>query len=197
MRRLFVIVPLLLAIGACTKVKEVVVKDVALEDQQAITQEYYERSAWTRTVLEDIGEGGSIPRDTKVKIVDVSMVYTGSVTVRTLKKRNKVTHPLDIERPLTPEKIRERLGELFWFDDPVLRQVDYIRKWGSKVAQAIMDHEVFVGMPAEAAVESWGIPAKKNIQDISGKINEQWIYPADKRNKYIYIIDGKVSKWDD
>jgi hypothetical protein len=148
-------------------------------------------------VLEDIGEGGSIPRDTKVTIVDVGMHYTGSVTVQTLKKRDRITHALEVERPLTPEKIHERLDELFWFKDPVLRHVDYIRKWGSKTARAIVNHEVFVGMTAEAALESWGVPASKNVNEIGGKVNEQWVYPSGKRNKYIYVIDGKVSKWED
>lgn len=197
MRKLLLIVPLVLAIAACTTVKKVVVKDIAIEDQEALQKEFDDRSAWTRGVLEDIGEGGSVPRDTKVKIVELGLFYTGSVTVETMGKRDKITHALNLERPLTPEKIREKMHELFWFKDPVLRHVDYIRKWGSKTARAIVDHEVFVGMTAEAALESWGVPASKNVNEIGGKVNEQWVYPSGKRNKYIYIIDGKVSKWED
>jgi hypothetical protein len=191
------VIPVVFAMAGCTKVKNVVVKDIAIEDQKAILDQYVDRSAWTRGVLEDMGEGGSIARDTKVKIVDVGMHYTGSVTVQTLKKRNRVVHSLDIERPLTPEKLHERVSDLFWFKDPTLRQVDYIRKWGTKTARAIVAHEVFVGMTAEAATESWGVPAKKNVTEIQNKISEQWVYPAGKRNKYIYVLDGKVSKWED
>jgi len=197
LRKLLVVVPLVLALAACTTVKKVIVKDVALQDQETILKEYKDRYAWTRGVLEDVGEGGSVPRDTKVKIFDVNMVLTGSVTVETLGKRDHIVQALDIERPLTPEKIRARMDQLFWFDDPVLRQVAYIRKWGKKTAQAIVDHEVFVGMSAEAALESWGVPASKNVNEIGGKVNEQWVYPAGKRNKYIYIIEDKVSKWED
>jgi hypothetical protein len=196
-KKLLWIVPVVLAVAACSTVKKVVVKDVALQDQEELLKEYKDRSAWTRGVLEDMGDAGSVPRDTKVKIVDIGMFYNGSVTVETLKKHTRIVQALDLERPLTPQKIRERLDELFWFKDPVLRQVAYIRKWGSKTAEAIVNHEVFVGMSAEAALESWGVPASKNVNEIGGKVNEQWVYPAGKRNKYIYIIDDKVSKWED
>jgi hypothetical protein len=46
-------------------------------------------------------------------------------------------------------------------------------------------------------MESWGVPADKNVTEIDNKVNEQWIYPAGKRNRYIYVIDGKVAKWDE
>jgi hypothetical protein len=197
LRNLLVAAAVLIAANGCSQVKNVVVKDIPLEEQKLIHDTYKDRTAWTRGVLEDMGEGGSIPRDEKIQIADVGLHYSGSVTVRTLKKRNKVRQALELERPLSKEKIDAKMEELFWFVDPTLRQVAYIRKWGKKTAQAIVDHEVFVGMTAEAAVESWGFPAKRNIHDIGGKREEQWIYPAGKRNKYIYIIDNKVSKWDD
>jgi hypothetical protein len=197
LRKLLIIVPIILAMAACSSVKKVVVKDIALEDQKTIMKTYKDRSAWTRAVLEDMGEGGSVARDSKVTIVDVGMHFTGSVTVETPGKRERIVQALEIERPLTPEKIHARMGELFWYKDPVLRHVDYIRKWGKKAAQAIVDHEVFIGMSAEAAIESWGMPASKNVNEIGGKVNEQWVYPAGKRSKYIYIIDDKVSKWED
>jgi hypothetical protein len=197
LRKLLLIAPLVLVLASCSTVKKVVVKDIAIEDQKTLHDEFVDRSAWTRGVLEDMGEGGSVPRDTKVTIVDVGLVYNGSVTVETLKKRDRITHGLELERPLTPEKIRTRLNELFWFKDPVLRHVDYIRKWGSKTARAVVEHEVFIGMPAEAALESWGVPASKEIIEVGGKVNEQWKYPSGKTNRYIYIIDGKVTKWDE
>ena len=75
------------------------------------------------------------------------------------------------------------MDELFWFKDPVLRHVDYIRKWGSKTARAVVNHEVFIGMSAEAAKESWGVPATVNMNEIGGKVNEQWVYPTGKKNR--------------
>ena len=198
MKRLLIILPLvLLTVLSCTKVKRQVSKDIPLDEQTRILDYYKNRSAWTRIVLEDLGEGGSIPRDTKVKIVHLDMHFTGSVNVESIKKDKRIVHGLDIEEPLSEEKIRAAMDDIFWFKDPTLRQVDYIRKWGKKTARAVMTHEVFVGMPAEAASESWGVPAKKNINEIGDTREEQWVYPIGKRSKYIYIIDGKVSKWED
>ncbi len=197
MKRWMIIAALAAVAAGCSGVKQVVVKDIPLEQQQALLEKYRGRSAWCRTVLEDMGEGGSVPRDTKVKIVDVGMVYQGTVTVQTLRRKKRIVQSLDLERPLTVEKIETRLAQLFWFQDPILRHVDYIRRWGKKVARAVMEHHVFIGMPAEAALESWGYPAKRNVNEIGGKREEQWVYPAGDRKKYIYVREGKVFKWDE
>jgi hypothetical protein len=198
LKRLLLILPLvLLTVMSCSKVKRQVSKDIPLDQQNQILDYYKNRSAWTRIVLEDLGEGGSIPRDSKIKIIDLDMHFTGSVSVESIKKDKRIVHGLDLERPLSEEKIRAGMDDIFWFKDPTLRQVDYIRKWGKKTARAVMTHEVFVGMNAEAAAESWGVPAKTNVNEIGDKREEQWVYPVGKRSKYIYIIDGKVSKWED
>ena len=199
MRKLAWILALAVALPACSSVKNVVVKDIPLETQEEVLKQYKDRMVWTRMVLQDLGEGGSIPRDEKVQIIDVAMVYQGTVTVQTLKKKNKVRQGLNIERPLTKEKIDAALDELFFFEDPTLRHVSYIRKYGKKTARAIMDHEVFVGMPSDAALESWGTPARRNTSEINGRVNEQWIYPSPQTNKnrYIYLADGKVIRWDE
>jgi hypothetical protein len=198
LKRLLLILPLVLLVAvSCAKIKRQVSKDIPLDQQNELLDYYTDRSAWTRIVLEDLGEGGSIPRDTKVKIRDLDMHFTGSISVETLKKNKRIVYGLDIGRPLSVEKVHSRLDDVFWFKDPTLRQVDYIRKWGKKTGRAIVAHEVFVGMAAEAAAESWGVPAQKNVNEINNKRNEQWVYPVGKRSKYIYIIEGKVSKWED
>lgn len=197
MKKLLLIVFVALIAVSCTQVKDQVQKDIAIEEEKAVLEQYRDRSAWTRLILEDLGEGGSIQRDTKVKILDINMRFNGAVTMKSVEKPKKIVYGMEVERPLTVEKIHTRMDDLFWFKDPVLRQVDYIRKWGKRTAQAIRDHDVFVGMVAEAAEESWGVPAKKNINEVGGKKNEQWVYPVGKRSKYIYIIEGKVSKWED
>jgi hypothetical protein len=187
------------AVVGCSSVKKVVVKDIPLEEQKSVLEEYKDRYVWTRVVLQDLGEGGSLPRDVKVKIVDVGMVYGGTVTVATLQKKNRIVQGLEIKEPLTREKIDAALAEFFWFEDPTLRHVAYIRKYGKKIASAIMDHDMFVGMPAEAALQSWGTPARKVANEINGVMNEQWIYPtgAPSKNRYVYLSDGKVIKWDE
>ena len=188
-----------LAVVACSSVKKVVVKDLPLEEQEQVRAEYKDRIVWTRTVIRDLGDGGSVPRDEKVKIVDVAMVYNGSVTIQTMKKKNKVVQGLDIPRPLNKAKIDTKLAELFWFDDPTIRHVTFIRKYGKKTARAIMDHELLVGMSAEAAVDSWGVPASKQLTELQGAVNERWIYPTGTGNntKRLDLTDGKIVRWDE
>jgi hypothetical protein len=125
LKRLLIILPLVVLVAlSCSKVKRQVSKDIGIDEQQELLEYYTDRSAWSRLVLEDLGEGGSIPRDTKVKIIDLDMHFNGAVTVETLKKRKRYVHGLDIPRPLSPEKIHEKMDDLFWFKDPTLRQVD-------------------------------------------------------------------------
>jgi len=187
------------AISACSSVKNVVVKDIPLQDQESVLARYKDRVVWTRVAINDLGDGGSIPRDEAVTVVDVAMHYKGSVTVQTMKKKNRIVQGLEIERPLNPEKIDLRMAELFWFDDPTIRHVNFIRKYDKKTAQAIMDHQLVKGMTAEAAMDSWGPPVSREIKELENKVSEKWVYPTDtpKKTKNLYIENGKVKNWDE
>jgi len=187
------------AMSACSSVKKVVVKDIPLEEQQALLDKYKDREVWTRVTLHDMGDAGSIPRDEMLTIVDVAMHFKGSVTVKTMKRKNKVVQALELDPPLTPAKIDAKLADLFWFDDPTIRHVNFIRKYGKKTAQAIMDHQLFAGMPADAARDSWGPPISKQTNELGGVVNERWIYPTDtpKKTKALDLKDGKVYHWDE
>lgn len=187
------------------KVKTVVMKDIPIEEQNALLEKYVGRHAWTRDIIEDLTERvespneprkRDIPRDTKVTIIDLNLVYSGSVTVEDAKGR-RVVAALSCERPLTPEKVEAKLDQLFWFDDPVIRHVEYIRKWGKKAARSVINHEVFAGMPAEAAMESWGIPDEVRTSEIGSEKEEQWVYKLGKRNKYIYIVGSVVGRYEE
>jgi len=188
-----------LAVAACSSVKNVVVKDIPLEEQERIMKEYKDRTAWTRLAIADMGDGGSVPRDEKVTIADLDLHYNGAVTIRTLKRKNMIVHGLELERPLNKPKIDAKLADLFWFDDPTTRHVAFIRKYGKKTAKAIMEHELFMGMPADAALASWGPPARKQTTELGGVVNERWIYPTGTPNKTkaLDLKDGKVSRWDE
>lgn len=199
-----------LVVTGCSKfntktVKNVVVKDVPLEQQEDLLDKYVGRMAWTRTTLEDLTEAEPaageprkkvIPQDSKVEVMDLNFAYNGAVTVLD-KKRRRIVVGLEIERPLTVEKMEDKLSELMWFQDPLLRHVDYIREWGSKTARAVVNHEVFIGMPRQAALESWGPPTTVVVSEIGGKREEQWVYKGPLKSKYIYIVDEKVTKWED
>ena len=197
MRKL-VLAGLVLTAAACSSVKDVVNKDVPLEVQQQIDEEYKDRYVWTRVQLQDLGEGGTIPRDEKVRIVDVGTHKAGDVTVETLKKKNRVVQGLNLDKPLTEAKIDSSLAEFFWFDDPTLRHVEFIRKYGKDTAKAIMNHDVFAGMTPDAALESWGKPAMTERSERNGVVQERWRYPTNVagRTKDILFENGKVKSWD-
>jgi len=183
--------------------KNVVVKDLALQEQEAVLAKYKDRNVWTRVTIHDLGDGGSVPRDEKVTIVDVAMHYKGSVTIQTLKRKNRIVQGLEIERPLSQEKIDVKLSELFWFDDPTIRHVNFIRKYGKKTATAIMEHQLLKDMTPEAAMDSWGPPVTKEVNEQGGKTFAKWVYPTDtaKKTKNVYLEGGKddlrVVKWDE
>ena len=187
------------AVAACGSVKNVVVKDIPLQEQDQVLAKYKDRVVWTRVTIQDLGDGGSVPRDEKVSIVDVAMHYKGSVTIQTLKRKNRIVQGLELDRPLTPEKIDAKMAELFWFDDPTIRHVNFIRKYGKKTAQAIMDHQVFAGMTADAAMDSWGPPISKQVNELQGVKNERWTYPVEgaKKTKTLDLKDGKVFRFDE
>jgi hypothetical protein len=193
-------------VKSVNQVKSLVVKEIALEDQLVLSEKYKGRSAWTRGMLEDLAERVDsptepkkkvIPRDTKVTIIDLNLVYSGAVTVDDPKGK-RVVVALNCERPLTTEIIETRLGRVFWFDDPTIRHVDYIRKWGKKTARSVVNHEVFAGMPAEAAQESWGIPDEITVSgEVASEREERWSYKEGKRVKKIFIIGGVVGRWEE
>ena len=211
MRKLVItIVVVTAALVGCSQIKkvtDVVSQDIALEDQEMLLEKYASSYAWTRGMLEDLSEREQpgqakkqiVPRDSKVEIVGLNFAYNGAVTVDDIRSRRKrrIVHGLDIESPLTVEKIEARLDEIFWFDDPTTRHVAYIRSWGKKTARAVVNHEVFIGMHREAALESWGMPTKVNTNEIGGNKEEQWVYKQPTRSKYVYIINDIVSKWEE
>lgn len=210
-RTLVVTAVAVLALTGCSKLKsvnqlydKVVSMDIPLEEQQMLNEKYVGRNAWARLEIEDIKEQEVpgepkkrvIPMDAKVQIIELNYSYNGAVIFLDSKNR-KIAFGLGIETPLSVEKIENRLGEIVWFDDPTLRHVSYIRKWGKRAARAVMDHEVFIGMSAEAAMESWGIPSEIRSSEIGDKQEEQWVYKEYKRTRYIYLLDGLVSKYDE
>jgi hypothetical protein len=210
MRRIVVAIAVFaVALTGCSKFKtsnvtRVIVKDIPLEEQQMLLDKYVGRVAWTRMTLDDLTERETpgepkkkvVPRDTKITIVDMNFVYNGSLLIQDPRRR-KIVVGLNVDSPLSVAKIEDRLADMMWFDSPVLRQVGYIRKWGTRTARAVVNHEVFIGMPSDAALESWGIPTAVNRNEIGGKNEEQWVYKQPLKSKYIYVVEGKVSKWED
>lgn len=67
-------------------------------------------------------------------------------------------------------------------------------KWGGANAIRIFVKEVWIGMTAEMALESWGRPKDISRTTNSFGVHEQWVYPD---NKYLYFTDGILTSWQD
>ena len=140
-----------------------------------------------------------IDRDVKVEIVALDMHWNGAVTVEGPDRR-RIRHGLGLERPLTKEAFEEKLNRLFWFKHPDYRYRMNLRKYGKKTAKAVYNHELFKGMKREAALESWGFPDEMNSNEVSGGLQEQWIYRDPRqtgKKRYIYIANGLVDNWEE
>ena len=176
-----------------------IVKDLAIQDMDYLKEKYVGETAWTRSLLIDLGPEGIIDRDVKVEVIDLELHWNGAVTVKGPNRR-AITHGLNIERPVTKEAFEAELNKLFWFIKPEKRYRLNLRKYGKKTSKAIFAHELFKGMKREAALESWGYPDEMNVNEVGGQLSEQWIYkdPRQRGKKsYIYIVDGAVDNWEE
>lgn len=197
-RHLLFLSLILLVFSGCMMVKTIN-KDIPIEQMDALEEEYVGRIAWTRALLADLDHSDDIiDRDTQVEIVAIDMYWTGAVTVRGPDRR-RITHGLNIERPLNREKFEDRLSQIFWFRKPEYRYRMDLRTYGKRAAKAIFNHELFKGMKREAAFDSWGFPDEMKENELGGVLNEQWIYidPRQNKKRYVWLIDGVVDKWEE
>ncbi len=189
----------LFAFSGCSTVDKMVKKDIPIEEKDQLEETYDGRTAWTRSLLVDLGPEGVIDRDIQVKIISLDLHWNGAVTVEGPGRR-RIRHGLEIERPLTMQAVEQKLSRLFWFHKPEYRYRMNLRKYGKKAAKAIFEHQLFKGMKRDAALDSWGYPDEMNSIDLGGNLQEQWIY-RDVRQKtkkrYIYIVDGIVENWEE
>lgn len=74
------------------------------------------------------------------------------------------------------------------------RKVALIKKYGTSIAQQIIDGKVWIGMTGEMAIESIGKPNDINRTVGSWGVHEQWVYG---RDVYLYFENGKLTSWQD
>jgi hypothetical protein len=197
--RFSILALLIVCIFAGCNVVNKVVKDIPIQETDKLDQTYIGREAYTRALLIDLGPQGVIDRDTKVKLIGLDLHWTGSVTVKG-PNRHSITHGLNLERPLTMASVEEKLNKLFFFTTPEYRYRMNLRTYGKKTAKAIFDRQLFKGMKREAALDSWGYPDEMKSVDLSGKLEEQWIYKdvrQKNKKRYVYIIEGLVDTWEE
>ena len=197
--RVSILALFMMCIFAGCNIVNKVVKDIPIQEMDKLSETYVGREGWTRSLLVDLGPEGVIDRDIKVKIISLDTHWTGSVTVEGPNRR-RLIHGLGLERPLTMQAVEEKLNKLFWFTKPEYRYRMNLRKYGKKTAKSIFEHQLFKGMKREAALESWGYPDELKSVDLSGKLEEQWIYKDIRqktKKRYVYIIDGFVDTWEE
>jgi len=197
--RVSILALFMMCIFAGCNIVNKVVKDIPIQEMDKLGETYVGREGWTRSLLVDLGPEGVIDRDIKVKIISLDTHWTGSVTVEG-SNRHRLIHGLGLERPLTMQAVEEKLIKLFWFTNPEYRYRMNLRKYGKKTAKSIFEHQLFKGMKREAALESWGYPDELKSVDLSGKLEEQWIYKDIRqktKKRYVYIIDGFVDTWEE
>ena len=198
-KRYIILLAVVLIILPGCKAVNTVKKDIPIEQMDSLEEEYIGRTAWTRTLLIDLDHSENIvDRDIEVEIIAVDLHWNGAVTVRS-PNRKKITHGLNIERPLTKEKFEDKLSQIFWFKKPTYRYRMDLRTYGKRTAKAIFNHELFKGMKRDAALDSWGFPDEMNENELGGVLNEQWIYidPRQNKKRYVWLIDGVVEKWEE
>ncbi len=194
---LFMVVILLVSSG-CMMV-QTINKNIPIEQMDALEENYVGRTAWTRALLADLDHSEDIiDRDTEVKIIGIDAHWTGAITVRG-PDRKRITHGLNIKRPLDSKKFEEKLSQIFWFKKPTYRYRMDLRTYGKRAAKAIFNHEFFKGMKREAALDSWGYPDEMNENEVGGVLHEQWIYidPRQNKKRYVWLVDGAVDKWEE
>ena len=191
-------VAIILVFSGCRVVNNVM-KDIPIEQMDVLEEEYVGRTAWTRALLVDLDKKDAIiDRDTAVEIIALDMHWNGAITVRDPGRR-RITHGLDLKRPLSSEQFEEKLSQIFWFKKPTYRYRMDLRRYGKRTAKAIFNHELFKGMKSDAAIESWGFPDEMNENELGGVLNEQWIYiePRQNKKRYVWLIGGAVDKWEE
>ena len=94
---------------------------------------------------------------------------------------------------------REFRSTLKWIaavSDTMLYNV-MVTKWGKKIADAISQKKIFLGMPREALILSWGDPDDINETVTYILSQEQFVYGELGDGTLVYIVNGKVNSWQD
>jgi hypothetical protein len=165
--------------------------DIPIEFHDILKEKYEGRNAWTRLTLEDEKKNIKIEQDQEVQVVTLGLQRSGSVVIQTLNGRKRVVYPFRIERPLTLEHFERALLDALWFEDPDSRYASHKEQYGTRIADAIRDHNIFNDMSMYVAYLAWGAPSK--IIPIKRGSDERWEYATPNlKNASIDFRGGKV-----
>lgn len=193
--RLRLFLPVLLALVASTSCMSKFSTDIPVNFQTILEDKYVGRTAWTRATLEDEKRPVRIEQDQEVKIVDLGMQRTGSVTLVAATGRTRVVFPFRLQRPLTLEDFEKTLLDYLWMESPQVRFDANKQKYGTRIAEAIRDHKILKDMPLYVAYLSWGAPS--GMEKVQGTAIDRWVYDRHPNVKgRVDFLAAKVAKFE-
>jgi len=130
-------------------------------------------------------------------------IEIGSNKIDRIKKGNLVT-VLDFIHGYYYVEYNSKRGYIIdvFINDPELKKIisasnyakrkkELIGKFGERIADYILNKNVFIGMTKEQASLSWGSPSSINKTENGNNISEQWVYNyGNYKSKYLYFDDG-------
>lgn len=77
------------------------------------------------------------------------------------------------------------------------RKVYLINRYGAKIAEKILNRQIWLGMSDKMLIETIGKPVDINRTVGSFGIHEQWVYGSIQNTEYYYFENGKLKSWQD
>jgi len=75
------------------------------------------------------------------------------------------------------------------------KKINLNTKYGTEIANKILDGRIWLGMTDAMAKDSWGQPNENNRTVGSWGVHEQWVYS--RKNTYLYFENGILTSWQD
>jgi hypothetical protein len=150
----------------------------------------------------------NLPSNSKVKLLGQNDTYykilfnnyIGWVPKAALKTENEV---LENKKVMREKEIADSIRSDKYYKEELQRKVqDYMirkerlsKKYGTEIANKILNESIWLGMTDAMALESWGVPDANNRSVGSWGVHEQWVYR--KKNTNLYFENGKLTSWQD
>jgi len=137
--------------------------------------------------LNDGTERTDIPKDTRIKCIDMAIKSGGDNEIIAIMENSKYgksyTRFCEIENPDYGNKIQT----LEAYNKDIARNKYIIKKYGAQNAKLIFEGKVKIGFTKQMCIKSWGEPEEINKTSGSYGVHEQWVYGT---GSYLYFENG-------
>ena len=69
-----------------------------------------------------------------------------------------------------------------------------IKKYGNQIGEKVGNGLIWIGMTEDMLIDSWGFPEDVNRTVTANEVRKQYVYPG---SNYVYLVNGKVTAWQD